>query len=144
MNDRYVLLFQSAGAPLILISGLGIYILMLNARYTHVIGRIREIYALGKSKELSGQKYKKELSLLIQRGHILKWSMGLLVLSTVFSSFLVLLSTANAILGVNVFYVAATLLPIISLLIMSSMVLLFYDIKKSLISTIIHIQDDEV
>ena len=39
MNQDILQLFKTATAPLVLISGIGIYILTLNARYTHVISR---------------------------------------------------------------------------------------------------------
>ena len=123
---------------------LGIYILMLNARYTDVIGRIREIYHETKIADKLSNPHQEELSLVIHRARILKRSMGLLVLSTVLSSFLVLLSIINAVLRIDVFLLSASLLPIVAILIMGSMILLFYDIKKSLVATMIHIQSPRV
>ena len=124
---------------LVLFSSIGLFALTLNARYTHAIGRVREIYdELKKSHE--ADKLAKELDAMVYRCHILKWSFGLLLcssitsgiflLGSIFSRFVVYISEGTLILFV-VFSV---------LFIFSSMVFLFIDVIASLKATLIHIE----
>jgi hypothetical protein len=124
---------------LVLFSSIGLFALTLNARYTHAIGRVREIYDdLQKSHEAT--KLAKELNAMVFRCHLLKWSFGLLLcsalssgvflLGSIFSRFIWLISEETLILFV-VFSV---------LFIFSSMVFLFVDVVASLKATLIHIE----
>ncbi len=69
---------------LVLFSSIGLFALTLNARYTHAIGRVRDIYDdLQKSHEAT--KLAKELNAMVFRCQILKWSFGLLLCSAISS-----------------------------------------------------------
>ncbi len=124
---------------LVLFSSIGLFALTLNARYTHAIGRVREIYEeMQKSHDTT--KLAKELNMMVYRCQILKWSFGLLLcsalssgmflLGSIFSSFIAHISEEFLILFV----------VLCVLFIFSSMVFLFLDVLTSLKSTLIHIE----
>ena len=60
---------------LVLFSSIGLFALTLNTRYTHAIGRVRDIYEELKRSEES-DKLAKELTVMVFRCHLLKWSFG--------------------------------------------------------------------
>lgn len=124
-------------SSLVLFSSIGIFVLTLNARYTHAIGRVREIYDQLQSSHAS--KLSKELDAMVYRCHILKWSFGLLLCSAISSGIFMLGSIA---LRFTEEISAETLIcfVILSVLfIFSSMVCLFIDVLASLKATLIHI-----
>lgn len=126
-------------SSLVLFSSIGIFVLTLNARYTHAIGRVREIYdQLHEQKE--GGKLEKELDALVYRCHVLKWSFGLLLCSAISSGVFMLGSialrfTEQIRAEVLILFVVCSVL-----FIFSSMVCLFIDVLASLKATMIHIE----
>lgn len=124
---------------LVLFSSIGIFVLTLNARYTHAIGRVREIYDDLKASQ-NTEKLTKELNTMVYRCHVLKWSFGLLLCSAISSGVFMLGSIAlrfteqiNA--EVLILFVVFSVL-----FIFSSMVCLFIDVLASLRATMIHIE----
>lgn len=124
---------------LVLFSSIGIFVLTLNARYTHAIGRVREIYDDLKASQHT-EKLTKELNTMVYRCHVLKWSFGLLLCSAISSGVFMLGSIAlrfteqiNA--EVLILFVVFSVL-----FIFSSMVCLFIDVLASLRATMIHIE----
>ncbi len=61
---------------LVLFSSIGLFALTLNTRYTHAIGRVRDIYEDIKKVD-KAEKLTREIELMVKRCHILKWSFGL-------------------------------------------------------------------
>jgi hypothetical protein len=124
---------------LVLFSSIGIFVLTLNARYTHAIGRVREIYD---HLKLSNESFKleRELNAMVFRCHLLKWSFGLLLCSSISSGVFLLGSIFSRFMG----YISAELLIVFLVLsvlfIFSSMVFLFWDVLASLKATLIHIE----
>jgi hypothetical protein len=124
---------------LVLFSSIGIFVLTLNARYTHAIGRVRELYDMPKTSP-NAKKLEKELDAMVYRCQVLKWSFGLLLcsaissgvfmLGSIFSHFIVQISAE-----VLVFFIVFSVL-----FIFSSMVCLFIDVLASLKATMIHIE----
>ncbi len=116
---------------LVLFSSIGLFALTLNARYTHAIGRVREIYDdLQKSHEAS--KLAKELNAMVFRCQILKWSFGLLLCSAISSGVFLLGSIYSRFIwhindGALILFVVFSVL-----FIFSSMVFLFVDVVASL------------
>ncbi len=124
---------------LVLFSSIGIFVLTLNARYTHVIGRVREIYDhLIISPE--PEKLEKELDALVFRCHLLKWSFGLLLCSAISSGIFLLSSIFSRFMA----YISPEILILCMvfsvLFVFSSMVFLFWDVLASLKATLIHIE----
>jgi hypothetical protein len=124
---------------LVLFSSIGLFALTLNARYTHAIARVRDIYDdLQKSHEAT--KLAKELNMMVYRCHILKWSFGLLLCSAISSGVFLLGSIFSRFIG-HISEEALILFVVFSVLfIFSSMVFLFVDVLASLKATLIHIE----
>ncbi len=126
-------------SSLVLFSSIGIFVLTLNARYTHAIGRVREIYDDLKTNP-QGDKLEKELNAMVYRCQVLKWSFALLLCSAISSGVFVLGSIALRFTGqisaeVLILFVVSSVL-----FIFSSMVCLFIDVLASLKATMIHIE----
>ncbi len=126
-------------SSLVLFSSIGIFVLTLNARYTHAIGRVREIYDTLKTNPIA-EKLEKELNTMVYRCQVLKWSFGLLLCSAISSGVFMLGSISSRFIG----YINAEVLILFVvfsvLFIFSSMVCLFIDVLASLRATMIHIE----
>lgn len=126
-------------SSLVLFSSIGIFVLTLNARYTHAIGRVRDIYEELKTSS-KAEKLEKELNTMVYRCQVLKWSFGLLLCSAISSGVFVLGSialrfTEQISADVLILFVVFSVL-----FIFSSMVCLFIDVLASLRATMIHIE----
>jgi hypothetical protein len=124
---------------LVLFSSIGLFALTLNTRYTHAIGRVRDIYEELKRSDES-DKLAKELTVMVFRCHLLKWSFGLLLCSGISSGMFLLGSIIFRSLGY--FTEDALLIIVVSsvIFIFSSMIFLFIDVMSSLKATLIHIE----
>lgn len=130
---------ELVSSSLVLFSSIGIFVLTLNARYTHAIGRVRDIYDELKTSS-QAEKLEIELNTMVYRCQVLKWSFGLLLCSAISSGVFMLGSIAlrfsdqiNA--EVLILFVVCSVL-----FIFSSMVCLFIDVLASLRATMIHIE----
>ena len=125
---------------LVLFSSIGIFVLTLNARYTHAIGRVRDIYDDLKTSQKS-EKLEKELNTMVYRCQVLKWSFGLLLCSAISSGVFMLGSIALRFTDQVISTEILILFVVFSVLfIFSSMVCLFIDVLASLRATMIHIE----
>jgi hypothetical protein len=124
---------------LVLFSSIGLFALTLNARYTHAIGRVRELYDdLQKSHEAS--KLARELNAMVFRCQLLKWSFGVLLCSALSSGVFLLGSIYSRFIG-HISDGALIIFVVFSVLfIFSSMLILFVDVVASLKATLIHIE----
>jgi hypothetical protein len=126
-------------SSLVLFSSIGIFVLTLNARYTHAIGRVREIYDMLKTSQ-NVEKLEKELDAMVYRCQVLKWSFGLLLCSAI-SSGVFMLGSISSHFIVQISAEVLVLFVVFSVLfIFSSMVCLFIDVLASLKATMIHIE----
>ncbi|HEY8220002.1 MAG TPA: DUF2721 domain-containing protein, partial [Methylobacter sp.] len=124
---------------LVLFSSIGIFVLTLNARYTHAIGRVRDIYNDLKTSQKS-EKLEKELNAMVYRCQVLKWSFALLLCSAISSGVFMLGSIALRFADQTINTEILILFVVLSVLfIFSSMVCLFIDVLVSLRATMIHI-----
>jgi hypothetical protein len=125
---------------LVLFSSIGIFVLTLNARYTHAIGRVRDIYNDLKTSQKS-EKLEKELNAMVYRCQVLKWSFALLLCSAISSGVFMLGSIALRFADQTINTEILILFVVLSVLfIFSSMVCLFIDVLVSLRATMIHIE----
>jgi hypothetical protein len=125
---------------LVLFSSIGIFVLTLNARYTHAIGRVRDIYDDLKTSQKS-EKLEKELNTMVYRCQVLKWSFALLLCSAISSGVFMLGSIALRFTDQIISTEILILFVVLSVLfIFSSMVCLFIDVLASLRATMIHIE----
>ncbi len=124
---------------LVLFSSIGIFVLTLNARYTHAIGRVRDLYEELKAGQ-NAEKLTKELNAMVYRCHVLKWSFGLLLCSAISSGVFMLGSIALRFTERISAEVLILFVVFSVLFIFSSMVCLFIDVLASLRATMIHIE----
>ncbi|MGZ8222984.1 MAG: DUF2721 domain-containing protein [Methylobacter sp.] len=124
---------------LVLFSSIGIFVLTLNARYTHAIGRVRDIYDELKSSQ-NAKKLERELNTMVYRCQVLKWSFGLLLCSAISSGVFMLGSIALRFTDQISAEVLIVFVVFSVLFIFSSMVCLFIDVLASLRATMIHIE----
>jgi hypothetical protein len=129
-------------SSLVLFSSIGIFVLTLNARYTHAIGRVRDLYEEMKTSTNS-TKMEIELNSMVRRCHVLKWSFGLLLCSAISSGVFVLGSIALRFTDKISAEVLILFVVFSVLFIFSSMVCLFIDVLASLRATLIHIEKIE-
>jgi hypothetical protein len=126
-------------SSLVLFSSIGIFVLTLNARYTHAISRVRELYEEMKVSE-EAKKLEIELTSMVYRCHVLKWSFGLLLCSSISSGVFMLGSIALRFTDKISAEVLILFVVFSVLFIFSSMVCLFIDVLASLRATLIHIE----
>ncbi len=124
---------------LVLFSSIGIFVLTLNARYTHAIGRVRDIYDELKTSQ-NAKKLERELNTMVYRCQVLKWSFGLLLCSAISSGVFMLGSIALRFTDRISAEVLIVFVVFSVLFIFSSMVCLFIDVLASLRATMIHIE----
>lgn len=130
---------ELVSSSLVLFSSIGIFVLTLNARYTHAIGRVRDIYDELKISQ-NAKKLEKELNAMVYRCHVLKWSFGLLLCSAI-SSGVFMLGSITLRFTDQINAEILILFVVFSVLfIFSSMVCLFIDVLASLKATMIHIE----
>jgi Protein of unknown function (DUF2721). len=125
-------------SSLVLFSSIGIFVLTLNARYTHAIGRARDLYTELKTSQ-EPDKMERELNAMVYRCHVLKWSFGLLLCSAISSGVFMLGSVALRFTDQISAEVLILFVVFSVLFIFSSMVCLFIDVLASLRATMIHI-----
>ncbi|MDI1292240.1 MAG: DUF2721 domain-containing protein [Methylobacter sp.] len=139
MLSKFDGIVELVTSSLVLFSSIGIFVLTLNARYTHAIGRVRDIYDELKTSS-QAQKLEIELNTMVYRCHVLKWSFGLLLCSAISSGVFMLGSISSRFIG----HISADFLILFVVLsvlfIFSSMVCLFIDVLASLRATMIHIE----
>jgi hypothetical protein len=124
---------------LVLFSSIGIFVLTLNARYTHAIGRVRDIYDELKTSQ-NGKKLERELNTMVYRCQVLKWSFALLLCSAISSGVFMLGSIALRFTDQINAEMLILFVVFSVLFIFSSMVCLFIDVLASLRATMIHIE----
>ena len=126
---------------LVLFSSIGLFALTLNTRYTHAISRVREIYQdVKQSSGTETHKLSKELDIMVNRCHILKWSFGLLLCSGISSGLFLLGSIFSRFIGHSTDQALLLFVVFSVLFIFSSMIFLFIDVMASLKATMIHIE----
>jgi hypothetical protein len=129
---------------LVLFSSIGIFVLTLNARYTHAIARVRvrvrELYDEIKAGHQDAEKLEKELDLMVFRCHLLKWSFALLLSSAISSGTFLLCAIFSKFFSYIDPEILLSCLIFSVLFIFSSMVFLFRDVLVSLKATLIHIE----
>ncbi|MGZ5007617.1 MAG: DUF2721 domain-containing protein [Methylobacter sp.] len=124
---------------LVLFSSIGIFVLTLNARYTHAIGRVRDIYEELKTSQ-DGHKLERELNTMVYRCQVLKWSFALLLCSAISSGVFMLGSIALRFTDQINAEMLILFVVFSVLFIFSSMLCLFIDVLASLRATMIHIE----
>ena len=129
---------SAATAPLVLVSGIGILVLTINARYIQATSRTRELYDRSLEADAPAS-INHEINLLVLRCRLLKYSFATLVLSTILSSLLVIVSLFDRLLELSVPVIEIFLMAGSCLFIFASMSFLFVDVLLSMKATMIHI-----
>ena len=122
----FSLLLRESGSPLVLVSGIGLVILVVNARFMHVTDRLRGIM-----KESDTDEHSNEIAVLFRRARLLRGSLAALSGSVVSTSLLVLCVIANHFTH-QAHYGGIVFLVLSFLLIGTAAVLFFLDVFHSL------------
>ncbi len=125
---------------LVLFSSIGLFALTLNTRYTHSIGRVRDIYEELKKNNDDSPKLAQELHAMVHRCHLLKWSFGLLLCSGISSGLFLLGSIFFRFIDYSREELLIVFVVFSVLFIFSSMIFLFIDVLASLKATLVHIE----
>lgn len=134
MNVSFDQILQHAVAPIVLISGVGLVLLVLNTRYSSAMAKTRSIinelvHTDEKKRQLN---LKTQVIILLKRCSILRLSISMVIASTVFSSFIVLIAIVAAMLQLNPNFVLMGLLFLSCVSIVIANLLFFWDIVISL------------
>jgi len=109
-------LLENSTSPLILISGIGILLLVISNRITHVIDRIRELtFRLDKKDGKTAQSLWIEIRIMMKRAHTLRISMVSLCVSILSSSLLLVFAVLEA-FNEGVYHFEGSVLLFISIL----------------------------
>lgn len=107
-NLDFVSVLSSALTPVTLISGVGLLMLTMSARYAHTTNRIRELLKTRQQLLAAGRMQKDDLTLIdeeilliFHRSKLLKHSILFVVISAAFSGLLVLTSVIATVFGIN-------------------------------------------
>ncbi len=109
-------LLANSTSPLILISGIGILLLVISNRITHVIDRIRELtLQLDKEDGTTVQILQAEIQTMMKRAHALRISMISLCVSILSSSLLLVFAVLEA-FDEGTYHLEGSVLLIVSVL----------------------------
>ena len=107
-NLDFVSVLSSALTPVTLISGVGLLMLTMSARYAHTTNRIRELLksrlqllAVGQLAKDDLKLIDEEILLIFHRSKLLKRAILFVVMSAAFSGLLVLTSVIATVFGLN-------------------------------------------
>lgn len=100
-TSDFTLILSSALTPITLISGVGLLLMTMSARYAHTTERVRQLL---KTRDMIGYQDKRlndSIELIFHRAELLKRAILFVVLSAAFSGLLVLTSTIEALFGLE-------------------------------------------
>ena len=134
-------LLANSTSPLILISGIGIFLMVLNSRIIHVIDRIRDLtLQLDNEHDTLVQTLRTEIQIMMRRARILRTSIVSLSASILSSSFLLVVAVLEA-FDDGVYHIAGSTLLIVSVLgIAIAAAGLLMDVVYSLHALKLHLQ----
>lgn len=134
MSSSFNAILQSAVAPVVLISGVGLLLLSINNRYAQAMAKTRSFLSeLQKESNVPRRaNLTNQISILLKRCKVLRVSIAFIVLSTVFSGFIVFASTIANIWAANLDLATITLLLLSCGCILVGNVMFFVDIIISL------------
>ena len=109
-------LLANSTSPLILISGIGILLLVISNRITHVIDKTRELtLKMNKEHGTTAQILRTEIRIMMKRAHALRVSMVSLCTSILSSTFLLFFAVLEA-FNEGVYHFAGSALLIVSVM----------------------------
>lgn len=131
-------ILHAATAPMVLISGTGIFLLTINARFIHAVGRLWDIdKEINLNPELTVLLEVKKI--LITRCKLLRQSLGFLVISVISSGAMMVLALTAEIFEYNAKISGVCLLTVSCLFILLSMITLFMDVMHSFKATMLKV-----
>jgi len=132
-------LLQASTAPMVLISGTGIFLLTINARFIHAVERTWKVNK--EMEESSDDEVLKEIiDILFKRCRLLRRSLELLVCSVISSGLLMVAIFIATLSGYEVKVIGISLLALSCLLIVASMIILLLDVILSSKATMLKIK----
>jgi len=119
--------------PIILISGVGILLLVISNRITHVIDRIRQLASyLDKEEGTKLSALQDQIKIMMKRAHILRISIASLCMSILSSSLILICALLEAFNDGVYHYIGSFLLIISVIGVVVAIAALFVDAIKSL------------
>ncbi len=97
----FSLILSSALTPITLISGVGLLLMTMSARYAHTAERVRQLLKVKAMTADPSQELRDSIRLIYHRAELLRKAILFVVLSAACSGLLVLTSTIEAIFGLN-------------------------------------------
>jgi len=132
-------LLQASTAPMVLISGTGIFLLTINARFIQAVERIWKVNK--EMEELSDDKVLQDIiNILFKRCRLLRRSLELLVCSVISSGLLMVAILSATLFSLDVKVLGIGLLALSCLLIVASMILLLMDVILSSRATMLRLK----
>ncbi len=139
MSDGNVLTFSlmlhQALAPITLISGVGLMMLCMSARFMHTTNRIRQLAKKRARLDLTDGKcldLEQEIRLIYRRAFLLRLGMLTVALAALFSALLVAVSTLGVMLDEDFDLLSSILLILAVVLTIASSLIFSLEIKISL------------
>ncbi len=119
--------------PIILISGVGILLMVISNRMTHVIDRIRQLVSyLDKEEGTKLSALQDQIKIMMKRAHILRISIASLCMSILSSSLILICALLEAFNDGVYHYIGSFLLIISVIGVVVAIAALFVDAIKSL------------
>lgn len=139
MFEELKQLLLASTAPMVLISGTGIFLLTINARFIQAVERI---WRVNKELEEDPENHilREIIDILFKRCRLLRRSLEMLVCSVISSGSLMIAILTAALSGYNVKVPGLILLALSCLLIVASMILLLLDVILSSKATMLKIK----
>jgi len=130
--DDVIRILQLAIGPVVLISGVGLLILSMTNRMSHLIDRIRALHAEIKRTGDEDKELDAQLEILLKRSRIIKSGLLMLVLSILLDAVMVILLFLIKLLGIGAGWLIALLFSFSLLCIISGLVFFVIDVSHNL------------
>ena len=138
MTEQFKELLQASTAPMVLISGTGIFLLTMNARFIHAVDRIWQVDKERKENP-DDEVLDKVMSIMIKRCRLLRRSLELLVLSIICSGMLMVSILFSTLFVFEMSELGIALLALSCMLILAAMIVLLFDVILSSKATILKV-----
>lgn len=132
MSDFNAILTHSL-SPITLVSGVGLSMICMTARYNHATARIRQLIARRNANLVAAERdIDYEIALIFKRAALLRRGTFLISLSVIFAVLLVCLTVLQSFIGINLSVLSAVFLMCAVLLLIGSSIYFCREIYISL------------
>ena len=130
--DQLVPVLQLSIGPVIVISGVGLVLLSMTNRYSHVADRCRSLMATLRNDPLcTEQKVPHQLRVLVRRARLLRLAIALASASLLLAALLVIALFVVALLKLEIAFLLVSLFVFCMLLLISGLIVFLFDVHLS-------------